>query len=562
MLARTFVYHEPLCGDEAALATGTSSSLDTTLNRTGLSSLTGFKSSASSTSRAATQSATGRRGSGNGIPLEGGGSTAVVPWDELASSIIPDPKEKAAALIMLHRSPLQGTAVPCNIIIHNDKVLEITLATHRTGVFPLNPTTETFLGETLDRQQRRRVVIPISTISSIGCDLPRPTDGEGSSAATSSWTDTAGGVFDSVGTSDDASAPFRYGYEIAGSPMRALRITLHIQHDPTQRASEWFGPVRSHTQSSPSHRLRPRTVVFYATSLTDANVWRAHLRKLCQGNLTDALGRATWKKLGDAGDATWSGNQAAVDATQQQRNESALDTVLNKTRGAGNQQSSDDSWQAQELAASVGSDALLLDSSPTPTADFLRWHARRHLTYLAKASGDVDSIEPSQQRMMVRLKDCTGYGVWCPYGHKWLSEVQPSIRLEALERVHAATMPIMEEVDEGTVIPDVAPWIVLQRNSSSALHENILHSQSMRRDLMWRLSSLRHRIISQSDKSDANPAITASSELSWLDARARFLSPANFQRLTAQKYIDVEGALGEVIDSIADRLSTATGIDF
>ncbi|CUG87110.1 Hypothetical protein, putative [Bodo saltans] len=567
MLPRPFVFHEP-AGDETAI-----SSSETTPNRTGLSSLTGLRSSVSSASRLnSTQllSTQGARGAG-GVPLEGGGSTAEIPWDEVASSIIADPKEKAAALIMLNRSPLHGTAVPCTITIHNDNVLEITLATHRTGVFPLDPTSATYPGDTLDRQQRRRVVIPLSTVSSIGCDLPQPSttsppmDKEGSSMTTS-WTDTTGGMFHSIGSSDDASVPFRYGYEIAGSPMRALRITLHIQHDPTQKAAEWFGSLRSASSAASSHQLRPRTVVLYATSLADANTWRAYLRKVCQGNLTEALGRSTWKKLGD-------GNNGDT-ALATNNSESLIDGVLSRARGvilatstSQRQQPSDTSSQANDnlVAASDKEPLLLLEPSSTPSTDFLRWHAKRHLTHLASSQGDVDRIEPSRQRMMVRLKDCTGYGVWCPYGHKWLSEVQSSIRLEAFERVAASTMPIMEEVEEDTIISDVAPWIVLERNSSNALHENILHSQSMKRDLMWRLSSLRHRVSSdhvEKGRLSGQDDMTTSSELSWLDARARFMSPANFQRFTAQKYIDVEGALGDVIDSIADRLSAATGIEF
>lgn len=518
-LQRPFVFHQPLIGKGSS-----SYSLDNTLRSSGAPTSLTTSSALSSDAK--------------------GGSTtgAEIPWSEVVSSIISEPKERAAALIMLHRCPLLGTAVACSVTVHHDKVLEITLASHRTGILPLDPSTESYARDTLDHQQRRRVVIPVSAIASIGCDLPQ--------RSTSPPPSLLGGDGDVFDLSGDDSAP-QYGHEIIGSPVRAMRITLHIHHDPAQRPSDWFNVDSTSPSGGQRSALRPRHVVLYATSQNDAHQWREYFRRICQGNLTEALGRATWKRLMGA---THSGN-----ATQQPGSTGREQDDAENDRLTG-----EGTPMVDGHTRSV--ESLLLDESSTPTLEFHQWHTSRHLSGAGQPNhARWERSSPSCQRTMVRLRDCTGYGVWCPYGHKWLTEVQPEVRLRALERIKATTMSLTEEIDAQTMIPDVAPWIVLQRPSGGEFHPCVNHSQSMRRDIMWRLSCLRHHRSAPDRQNNVNTTPDDAEDcerLSWLDARARFMSPTHYERFTAQKYLDVEEALGGIIDSLADKLSAATGIHF
>jgi hypothetical protein len=514
-MPRPFIFHQPLVHN---------ASFETTPTQFGHSS-----AAATSTVSHSPASAT--------VPL----GAVEVPWDEVVSSIVSEPKERAAALIMLNRCPLLGTAIPCTVTVHNDKVIELTLATHRTGVLPLDPTTEYF-GNTLDRQQRRRVVIPVSTIASIGCDLPN----EGVAR-------TGGGLsnhptWDAFPISAGDETRPQYGHEIVGSPMRALRITIQIHHDPAQRASDWFF-VGGDDHTATSKSLRPRHVVLYATAVADAERWRDYLRAVCQGNLTEALGRATWQRLSET-----------------VRSDPPLATVLDASAAVGdvtlggqpmNSQPDDPTTYLKDA------EDYLLEEGDVPTCEFLHWHLMQSF---GRASRWERPLSPQSQHDTARIRECAGYGLWSPYGHIWLSSVQDEVRREAQERIRARTMHVTDEARDCDMIADVAPWVVLQRPAGGIVHEQMDHSQAMRKEVMWRLSSLRHRQPRRGEHHHPRQPIQAPHDddegLSWLDARARFMSPLQYEWFTAQKYLDVEDAMGEIIDTLAQRLSTATGIKF
>lgn len=412
------------------------------------------------------------------------GGDVLLSWAEVISKVVADPRERAASLAMQQRMPLQGHAMICSATIHNSSVIELTLSTDRL--------------QTQAPRLGARQVIPIAKICRVSNDLP---------------------------SRESSPTSERWGTEIQGNPIKALRVTLEIVDD-----------------SNEAHTFR----VLYATSVPQAVRWREWLhlqvprndRAAPVGHVIGQLLVQTPPKFDEGVDDASRGEAVSTAA------------VFSDTKHA----------------RRISKDTHPLDS---PRAvEFTDWksagnpifsgHVRRMFNRELREFGDVFGEDEALQAQQLRAISCwrsaTGYGVWDVYGHEWLSRVGSSLH----ETVSSTRLDHFSHQQATNVVDyrfDTAPWIAMQdRYAESAVREI-----AIRRELVYRLASLARK-----EAAMVRPPahVHSSVSLPHHAITAEHATPAEYAAFAQEKYLDAEDMMGNVIDSVAARVAKSTGIRF